>query len=27
VQIYYRIVNQRVVNLCRAVCTQIAVED
>ena len=27
VQIYYRIVNQRVVHLCRAVCTQIAVED
>jgi DNA-binding transcriptional ArsR family regulator len=27
VQIYYRITNQRVVSLCRAVCTQIAVED
>ena len=27
VQIYYRIINQRVVSLCRAVCTQIAVED
>ena len=26
VQIYYRIVNQRVVTLCRAVCTQIAIE-
>ncbi len=26
VQIYYRIVNQRVVTLCRAVCTQIAAE-
>lgn len=26
VQIYYRIVNQRVVTLCRAVCTQIASE-
>ena len=26
VQIYYRIVNQRVVALCRAVCTQIASE-
>ncbi len=24
VQIYYRIINQRVVTLCRAVCTQIA---
>jgi len=27
VQIYYRIVNERVVNLCRAVCTQIAIES
>ena len=27
VQIYYRITNQRVVSLCRAVCTQIAVEN
>ena len=26
VQIYYRIVNQRVATLCRAVCTQIAAE-
>ena len=26
VQIYYRIVNNRVVSLCRAVCTQIAIE-
>lgn len=26
VQIYYRIINQHVVSLCRAVCTQIAVE-
>ena len=26
VQIYYRIVNERVVTLCRAVCTQIAIE-
>jgi DNA-binding transcriptional ArsR family regulator len=26
VQIYYRIVNERVVTLCRAVCTQIASE-
>ena len=26
VQIYYRIVNKRVVTLCRAVCTQIAAE-
>lgn len=26
VQIYYRIVNDRVVSLCRAVCTQIAIE-
>ena len=27
VQIYYRIVNDRVVTLCRAVCTQIAMES
>lgn len=27
VQIYYRIANQNVVQLCRAVCTQIALED
>jgi DNA-binding transcriptional ArsR family regulator len=27
VQIYYRIVNERVVSLCRAVCTQIAIES
>ena len=27
VQIHYRIVNQRVVTLCRAVCTQIAMGD
>ena len=27
VQIYYRIANQQVVQLCRAVCTQIALED
>lgn len=27
VQIYYRITNQRVVTLCRAVCTQIAIES
>lgn len=27
VQIYYRIVNDRVVSLCRAVCTQIAMEN
>jgi ArsR family transcriptional regulator len=27
VQIYYRIVNKQVVQLCRAVCTQIALED
>ncbi len=27
VQIYYRITNQQVVSLCRAVCTQIAVES
>lgn len=26
VQIYYRITNNRVVTLCRAVCTQIAIE-
>lgn len=26
VQIYYRIINERVVSLCRAVCTQIAIE-
>ena len=26
VQIYYRIINERVVTLCRAVCTQIAIE-
>jgi DNA-binding transcriptional ArsR family regulator len=26
VQIYYRIVNDRIVTLCRAVCTQIAIE-
>src|SRR5690349_22054213 len=26
VQIYYRIINDRVVTLCRAVCTQIAME-
>ena len=26
VQIYYRIVNDRVVTLCRAVCVQIAIE-
>ena len=26
VQIYYRITNDRVVTLCRAVCTQIAIE-
>ena len=26
VQIHYRIINQRVVTLCRAVCTQIAME-
>ncbi len=26
VQIYYRIINERVVKLCRAVCTQIAIE-
>lgn len=26
VQIYYRIVNDRVATLCRAVCTQIAIE-
>lgn len=27
VQIYYRIVNERVASLCRAVCTQIAIES
>ena len=27
VQIYYRISNQRVVDLCRAVCTQIAIDS
>src|SRR5512132_3602927 len=27
VQIYYRITNDRVVTLCRAVCTQIAIES
>ena len=27
VQIFYRIVNDRVVTLCRAVCTQIAIES
>ena len=26
VQIFYRIINERVVTLCRAVCTQIAIE-
>jgi len=26
VQIYYRIINERVVTLCRAVCVQIASE-
>jgi ArsR family transcriptional regulator len=26
VQVYYRIVNDRVVTLCRAVCTQIAID-
>ena len=26
VQLYYRIINERVVTLCRAVCTQIAIE-
>jgi ArsR family transcriptional regulator len=26
VQVYYRLVNDRVVTLCRAVCTQIAIE-
>ncbi|MEY2660033.1 MAG: hypothetical protein RLZZ123_1205 [Pseudomonadota bacterium] len=26
VQIYYRIINDRVVTLCRAVCTQIAID-
>ena len=27
VQIYYRIINERVVTLCRAVCTQIAIDS
>ena len=27
VQIHYRIIDERVANLCRAVCTQIAIED
>jgi ArsR family transcriptional regulator len=27
VQIYYRIINDRVVTLCRAVCTQIAIDS
>ena len=27
VQIYYRIINDRVVSLCRAVCTQIAIDS
>ena len=27
VQIYYRIINERVVSLCRAVCTQIAIDS
>jgi ArsR family transcriptional regulator len=27
VQIYYRIVNERVVTLCRALCTQIAIDS
>lgn len=27
VQIFYRIINDRVVTLCRAVCTQIAIEQ
>ncbi|HEY8357499.1 MAG TPA: transcriptional regulator, partial [Ramlibacter sp.] len=26
VQIFYRIINQQVVTLCRAVCTQVAIE-
>lgn len=26
VQIFYRIINDRVVTLCRAICTQIAIE-
>ena len=26
VQIFYRIINERVVTLCRAVCTQVAIE-
>ena len=27
VQVYYRIINERVVTLCRAVCTQIAIDS
>ena len=27
VQIYYRIINERVVTVCRAVCMQIAIDD
>jgi ArsR family transcriptional regulator len=27
VQIYYRIINEQVVSLCRVVCTQIAIND
>jgi DNA-binding transcriptional ArsR family regulator len=27
VQIYYRIINERVVTLCRAICTQIAIDS
>jgi DNA-binding transcriptional ArsR family regulator len=27
VQIYYRIINEQVVSLCRVVCTQIAIHD
>ena len=27
VQIYYRIINERVVTLCRALCTQIAIDS
>jgi len=27
VQVYYRLINDRVVTLCRAVCTQIAIES
>jgi DNA-binding transcriptional ArsR family regulator len=27
VQIYYRIINERVVTLCRTVCTQIAIDS